>query len=270
MNATDIILGVRYGMSFADYLAVPAVSNSGLKLLRKSPAHFQAGQDPDAKQKPSLRRGSLLHTLVLEPETLATRYRIKPEGMNFATKEGMVWRKETPAGIEIVTEAEHKAAKRQADNLRAIPEIAALLGEGQSEVSFFWIDPATGIYCKGRADWVYRVAAGVILPDLKTTECAEPDAFAKACARYGYHMQAAWYSDGWHEATGDNVLGFVFGAVESVWPHVAAPYMLDDESIDKGRAECRRLLNLFDKCKTTNQWPGYVESIQPISLPAWA
>lgn len=272
MNAHDTWLkvGTRPGMSFSDYLAANAMSNSGLKLLRKSPAHFKAGYDPDAEQKPSLRRGSLLHTLALEPETLAARYRIKPDGMNFATKEGKAWREETRAGVEIVTAAEHKTAKRQAANLRAVPEVAALLGEGQAEVSFFWVDDLTGTLCKGRADWVYRTNQGVILLDLKTTEDASPAGFAKACARYGYHMQAAWYSDGWKAATGDEVLGFVFGAVESNWPNVAEAYMLDDEAFDKGRAECRRLLNLHASCTAANHWPAYAETITPLSLPAWA
>lgn len=263
-------VGVVPGMSFTDYLAAPAISNSGLKLLRKSPAHFRAGQDPAAPQKPSLRRGSLLHTLVLEPQTLLERYRVKPEGMNFSTKAGRAWRDETPQGVEIVTDAEFKAATRQAAHLRAVPEIAALLDSGEAEVSFFWVDPGTGASCRARADWVFRTGDGVILLDLKTTECAEPDAFAKACARYGYHMQATWYSDGWRLATGDNVLGFVFGAVESGWPHVAAPYMLDDDSTERGRGECRRLLDLLKKCQDTDCWPGYVDTVTPISIPPWA
>ena len=271
MNApADTILGARHGMSFADYLAVPAMSNSGLKLMRKSPAHYIAGQDPDAEQKPSLRRGSLLHTLVLEPHTMVARYRVKPEGMNFATKDGKAWRDETPEGVEIITAAEHRTAQRQAKNLRAVPEIAALLGDGSSEVSFFWLDESTGQTCKGRADWVFRTPAGVILLDLKTTEDASPEGFSRASARYVYHMQAAWYSDGWHRATGDNVLGFVFGAVESGWPNVAQAYMLDDEATEKGRAECRALLNRFAMCRDADTWPAYAEAIQPITLPAWA
>jgi len=272
MNAQDTWLkvGTRSGMPFSDYLAADAMSNSGLKLMRKSPAHYRAGQDPDAEQKPSLRRGSLLHTLVLEPETMASRYMVKPAGMTFSTKEGKAWRDAVPAGVEVVSADELKVATRQASNLRAVPEIAALLGQGEAEVSFFWIDELTGVLCKGRADWVYRTGQGVILPDLKTSEDVSPSGFAKACARYGYHMQAAWYSDGWKAATGEDVLGFVFGAVESSWPNVAEAYMLDDEAIDKGRAECRRLLNLYASCKASNHWPAYAETITPLSLPAWA
>jgi len=266
----DALLGVFHDMTFADYLASPAMSNSGLKRLRKSPAHWFAGNDPEAEQKPSLRRGSLLHTMVLEPHALQARYIVKPDGMTFSTKEGKAWRDAVPAGVEIVTSPEYRTAERQAKNLRAVPEIAALLGAGESEVSFFWIDPETGISCKGRADWVFRTDSGVVLLDLKTAESADPDGFAKACARYGYHMQAAWYADGWREATGQHVLGFVFGAVESGWPHIASPYMLDDEALARGRTECRRLLDLYDCCLNQDRWPGYVEAMTPIALPAWA
>lgn len=257
-------------MSFADYLAVPALSNSGLKLLAKSPAHFAAGQDPEAEQKASLRRGSLLHTLALEPEAMADRYRVKPDGMTFTTKEGKAWRAMTPDCMEIITAAELRTANRQAANVRAIAEVAALLGSGQAEVSFFWRDQLTGAPCKGRADFVFRTTGGVILLDLKTTEDASPAGFGRSCARYGYHMQNAWYCDGWQLATGEPVLGFVFAAVESGWPHAAAAYMLDDEAQAKGRAECRRLANLHAMCTESGRWPSYSEAISPLSLPAWA
>jgi hypothetical protein len=191
--------------------------------------------------------------------------------MNFATKEGKSWRDSVAEGLEIVTSAEYRTATRQAIALGAVPEVAALLGgAGAAEVSFFWADPETGITCKGRADWVFRTDGGVILLDLKTTEDASPEAFGRSCARYGYHMQAAWYSDGWAACTGDNVLGFVFGAVESGWPHIAQAYMLDDDSTMKGRAENRRLLNQYAACLDSDTWPGYATEVHSINLPAWA
>ena len=93
--------------------------------------------------------------------------------------------------------------------------------------------------------------------------------FSRAIANWDYHLQAAWYSDGYTLTTGNPVLGFVFGAVESAWPHAAAAYMLDDAGLDKARAENRRLLDLYAECKRTGVWPGYQASIQAISLPAW-
>lgn len=269
----DAPLGVVRSMPFGEYLKARALSNSGLKLLAKSPRHYDASWDPerpDAEPSDALRRGSLLHTLVLEPHAIAHRYRVKPEGMNFATKDGKAWRDATPAGIEIVTEAEHVAACRQARNLRALPEIAALLGSGEAEVSFFWMDEETGTYCKGRADWVFRSTGGVVLLDLKTTEDATPEAFGRSCARYGYHRQDAWYSDGWTQATGEPVLGFVFGAVESAWPHDAVPYMLDEQARAKARAQIGSLLQLHADCTAADQWPGIAGEITTLSLPAWA
>lgn len=269
----DAPLGVVRGMPFGEYLKVRALSNSGLKLLAKSPRHYAASWDPerpDAEQSDALRRGSLLHTLVLEPHEFAHRYRVKPEGMNFATKDGKAWRDATPAGMEIVSEAEHKAATRQARNLRQLPEVAALLGSGEAEVSFFWMDEETGTYCKGRADWVFRSTGGVVMLDLKTTEDATPEAFGRSCARYGYHRQDAWYSDGWTQATGEPVLGFVFGAVESAWPHDAVPYMLDEQARAKARAQIGSLLQLHADCTAAGQWPGIASEITTLSLPAWA
>jgi hypothetical protein len=273
MNAADLLLGVRHGLPFSEYLAVPALSNSGLKLLAKSPRHYAAQFDPerpDAAQSDALRRGSLLHTMALEPHEFASRYRVKPEGMNFATKDGKAWRDATPAGVEIVTDAEHKAATRQARNLRLLPEVAALLGSGEGEVSFFWLDEETGAHCKGRADWVFRSPAGVVLLDLKTTEDATPEAFGRSCARYGYHTQAAWYSNGWTQATGERVLGFVFGAVESAWPHDAVPYMLDEQALTKARLQIAALLELHSNCTASGHWPGIASEITTLSLPAWA
>lgn len=274
MNArNEMPLGLVQGMSFGEYLKVRALSNSGLKLLQKSPRHYAASWDPerpDSEPSAALRRGSLLHTMVLEPHAFRDRYRVKPAGMNFATKAGAAWRDETPNGVEIVSESEHKAATRQARNLRQLPEISALLGAGQAEVSFFWIDQATGVHCKGRADWVFRTNAGVVLLDLKTTEDATPEAFGRSCARYGYHRQAAWYCDGWNQATGDTVLGFVFGAVESAWPHDAVPYMLDEEAMSSARVQIDELLALYAECERLGEWPGISDRITTLSMPAWA
>lgn len=274
MNArSELPLGILRGLPFCDYLKVPALSNSGLKLLDKSPLHLQASRDParpDAEPSDALRRGSLLHTMVLEPNTFAARYCVKPEGMSFSTKDGKAWRDAVPAGVEIISAAEHQASIWQARNLRTLPEIAALLGSGEAEVSFFWFDQRTGTYCKGRADWVFRTPAGVVLLDLKTTEDATPAAFARSVARYGYHRQAAWYSDGWTQATGEPVLGFVFGAVESAWPHDAVPYMLDDEAVTKARAQIENLLDLHAQCESAGEWPGIGREITTLSLPAWA
>jgi exodeoxyribonuclease VIII len=137
-------------------------------------------------------------------------------------------------------------------------------------VSSFWFDPATGEHSKCRPDWESPAGDGVILLDLKTCQDASPAGFARAVVNFGYHLQAAHYSDGHAIASGKPVLGFVFACVEAEYPHAAAAYMLDDDAMAKARAKNRELAELYAACKAAGAWPGYVDTIQPLSLPAWA
>lgn len=272
MNARTDLLGLASDMTPADYLAVQALSASGLKKLRQSPAHFY-GTTLDPKrpaEEPSeaLQAGSLLHCAVLEPEQLGARYVAKPSGMNFSTKEGKAWRDAQTR--QIVTAEAWATAQAQASALRALPDVRQLLSVGRAECSAFWIDGETGVLCKCRPDWHTPAGNGVILLDLKTCQDASPDGFARAVARYGYHLQAAHYSAGFQAATGQPVLGFVFAAVESDWPHAAAPYMLTDDDLAAARAEVRRLTQLYADCLASGVWPGYASEIQTLALPSWA
>lgn len=274
MNAPEALpLGLILDMPAERYHAIQAMSAGGLKRMRQSPAHFYGMQlDPNRPQPgeptPAMKNGTLVHCCIFEPAAVDERYVVKPDGMNFSTKDGKAWR---DAQAREIVEAEQMAsAKAQAAALRRLPEIGALLSDGYGEASAFWIDDETGELCKCRPDWTSPAGDGVILVDGKTCQDASPDGFSRAIWNMDYWLQAAWYSDGFTAATGLRVHGFVFAAVESSWPHAAAAYMLGDDALDKARAENRRLLNLYAECKRAGVWPGYQESIQPIALPAWA
>ena len=275
MNMHDCpTLGLHLSMPPDTYHAVQAMSATGLKRMRQSPAHFYGMQlDPERPPNsttPAMRAGTLAHTVLLEPQTVSDRYVMQPTGHDGRTKEGKAWAAAVPTGIETVSATDMQIAQRQAIAVRALPEVGVLLASGVAESSAFWIDDTTVELCKCRPDWVHTVGEGVILVDLKTCQDASPEGFPRSIAKLGYHLQAAWYSAGYEFATGKRVLGFVFACVEAAWPHAAAAYMLDDESLDKARFENRRLLDLYAACKASGHWPGYQSSIQPLSLPAWA
>lgn len=274
MNAPETLpMGLVRDMPPERYHATNAMSAGGLKRMKQSPAHFYGMQlDPNRPEPgdptPAMKNGTLVHTALFEPDQVAARYVVKPEGMNFSTKEGKAWR--DAQTLEIVEDAQMRTALAQAAAVRAVPDLAALLADGYGEASAFWIDPETGELCKCRPDWTSPAGDGVILVDGKTCQDAGPDGFGRAIWNMDYHLQAAWYSDGFEAATGLRVHGFVFAAVESAWPHVAAPYMLGDDVLDAARRENRRLLNRYAECKRTGIWPGYASAIQLINLPAWA
>lgn len=275
MNArSEPMTGLVRGLSNTDYHAMPALGSSGLKRLAQSPAHYygsalQPGR-PVAEPTPSMVAGTLAHCLILEPEALGSRYIVKPDGLDGRTKEGKAWAASVAPGLEVVSAEQMAVAERQAAAVRMLPQVAELLASGEPEVSAFWIDDGTGTHCKCRPDWVTTTSGGVILLDIKTAQDASPAGFSRAAARFGYHLQDAWYSVGFEKASGQRVLGFVFAVVESEWPHAAAAYMLDDDARLRAQSENRRLLTLHAECMTRNEWPAYGNEIQLLSLPAWA
>lgn len=279
MSARDYFLpqpGVYADMPPEQYHGIHALSAGGLKRLRRSPAHFYGLQldpnRPPSEPTPAMQRGTLVHCALFEPERLAERYAVKPEGLDGRTKEGKAW-KDANAGRALVEASAMAQAQAMAAAVRALPDVAALFDDGaQAEVSAFWVDEATGELCKCRPDLVSPTGGGVILLDGKTCQDASADGFGRAIWNLDYHLQAAWYTDGYEKASGLHVHGFVFGAVEAEWPHVACAYMLGDDVLDAARRENRRLLDLYAECRRAGSWPGYQASagVQLINLPAWA
>lgn len=274
MKPSDLPLGVLYDQPFDDYHASPAVSHHGLSDFARSPFHYHAlhlnPQRPPEQDEAKYRAGRLAHCLVLEPEHFASRYAVGPvDDRRLAAWKA--WEAKVPAGVETIKPSEHEIAQCQALALRSIPEVARLL-DGPSEVSVFWHDPATDVYCRARPDKVHRLGNGrVILLDVKTCRSAKPDEFARQAASLGYHRQAAHYTDGYQAATGDEVLGVVFACVEGGWPFAACAVMFDDASIAAGRHDNAALLARFAECQRKDEWPGYVPSgVEIISLPRWA
>jgi hypothetical protein len=275
MNArSDFPLGLVHGLDSDVYHAGEGVSHSGLQLIAKSPAHY-FGLKLDPNRPPSTTKagqleGTLTHCATLEPGEFDTRYVVGPEGRR-GTKIWDAFEASLKPGQIGIKGDQRPVAFAQAAALRALPDVAALLAVGQPEVSAYWIDEKTGELCRCRPDWVHPVNDdSVILLDVKTYSDASPGEFSRQVARKGYHVQDAFYSDGYAIASGKKVLAFVFAAVETTFPYAACACMLDDQGRDVGRAEYRRLLDRYAACRRDNVWPGYSSAVELISLPAWA
>ncbi len=275
------------------YHAIPAMSAGGLKRMRSSPAHFfgmqlDPNRPPPGDPSPAMKNGTLVHCCLFEPDKVEARYAVLPgDAPRKPTPVQRAAKKPSPEtldaidwwdrfaqkhpGVEIIEQAQLSAARRQAANIRALPDLGALLEDGVGESSVFWLDAETGELCKCRPDWLSVAGEdGRIITDGKTAQDASPEGFARACWNMDYPLQAAWYSDGVAAALQRNVHGFVFAVAENSWPNPAAAYMLDDEVMAWARRENRRLLNLYAECKRTGVWPGYPQTVQPITMPAWA
>lgn len=265
--------GLIEGLDIEQYHAMSAVSKSQLDTLEMSPAIFYARhrhpERPAPVEKSGQLEGNLAHCAILEPEEFEKRYVVGPT----ANRNTKVWKEFVDANPERVAiqNDQYETAVRQAASVRSLPEIRAALDAGKPEVSAFWTDAASGVECRCRPDWMHNVSdSAVILLDVKTYSSADPDEFRRQAARKRYHVQDAFYSDGFAAASGLDVLAFVFVAVETEWPYAANAMMLDGASRDQGRFDYHRNLATYAKCAAADEWPGYSKEIQLITLPAWA
>ena len=273
MPATLATLGLVRHMSIEAYHGGAGLSRSQIEDFLLSPAHFWSrhidpARPPAKKATLDQEKGTLLHTLLLEPDTFAQRYAIGPD-VDRRTSEWKTRALEV-APRELIKPEEHRAALGQVAGILADPERRQLFARGEPEVSAYWRDEETGLLMRCRPDWVHPAGHNaVILIDAKTCGDASPAQFARQVARMGYHRQAALYSDGYGKAAGVAVVGFIFVAVETAWPYAASACILDDAGLDIGRAEVTNAIRGIAACMKENRWPGY-EGIEQIELPRWA
>lgn len=270
--------GIIIGMSNADYHALPSVSSSQLKTILRSPAHYHAAylagsprKDPTA----SMVLGSLTHTLFLEPEQYGSEYIVAPD-CDRRTKDGKAVYtafQDAAEGLTIVTREQVEQAHKMAAAMCRHVIHEAMTG-GHAEASIFWTDEQTGLACRIRPDYHIPPCetwpSGLII-DVKTTDDARPEAFARTCVTYGYDLSAAMYCDGFMRHYGaDEPPLFLLLVVERDAPHAVACYECSPEMLDKGNEKYRKAMQLLADSTASGMWPGYDDGIQLLNLPKWA
>lgn len=290
MNATGNPLGIIHGVDIDAYHSGAGISKTGLDEIARSPAiHYalsRAQDRPPRKERAGQLEGALAHCAILEPDEFDRRYAVtpydaprRPTATQWGAKKpspesvaAMDWWREFEArtsGARIITAEQYETAQAQAKSVMQIDEVADLLSDGLPEVSAYWRDPATGVLCRCRPDWVHETPDGVILLDVKTCASAAPDEFARQIWRKRYHVQAAYYSDGYCIAANRPVLAFVFVAVESEYPYAACAMAIDDAWMDAGREAYRRDLETYARCLKDDYWPGYSSGVELLSMSKW-
>lgn len=265
-NASEPITAPGYiaGMPAEIYHAHDSISNSGLKLIGRSPAHFKYGAEREATR--AMVVGSALHMAILEPNLYRDTYVRLHGAENRVCAEYKEAKKEFGEDRVLVKSECEKIEGIAASLFKSFP--SELSVPGATELSGFSTDPETGVICRHRFD---KLMQNNVAIDIKTTIDARPDAFSSSIQSYGYHMQAAFYSDQFEWITGEKLNGFLFLAVEASAPYACKMYRLDHESMEIGRAIYRKYLKKYAECRNANEWPAYGNNkIDEIGIPAWA
>ena len=274
-TSTELKPGVYPGVPFREYLSWPAASSHDLGHVLRSPAHyFHNKATGGGKQTAAQAFGSAAHAWVLEPSTAAHHVAVLPDEINRRTKVG----KEQYASFMesnsdkiIVTGADARRLASLSAAVSATPAaVAALERAPHVEDSLLWQDEMPNMLCRGRPDaW-----GDDLVVDLKTCLDARPEAFAKNCATYSYHMQGYAYTHAL-QVLGKAPLdcAFVIIAVESYPPHGCAVYYMSPDDLARGGEMYHEALGALAAAQDKEQWHGYATEkgslIQELELPSW-
>ena len=261
------------GMPDPEYRAVDAASSTTLKTLwRKSPAHAKAQLDGllGDDDRPCLVEGIAAHVGALQPQEFEKRYQIMDgDEIDLRTKDGKSKWADFQASFSNriclrPTIGAQVLGMRAA--IWACPEARALfLNATDVEVSAFWIDPATGLKCKARADILCRGLR--CMPDLKTTISADPETFQYKAWDLAYHIQIAHYWAGL-AANGIVIEDAPIIAVEKTYPHPVTVFDTAQDWLIRGEKDRGEALATLKLCRDTNVWPGYAKGLVKLDVPS--
>ena len=254
---------------------VSALTSSMLKTLAITPAHFYDRYLSDNERPEPSRamiRGTMIHTMVLEPTWFDDRHVVIPEGLDRRTKEGKaLWAELQASGKQPITSQEYQDTMAVFKSIMSHPVSRIIFQtEGMAETTLRWTDE-TGVECKCRPDYMIppnvseQFPNGLIV-DIKSTADAVEQSFRRQAYNLGYHISAAHYTQGFKAEFGTRP-AFLFCVAEKSRPFLSRYFAAGSEFMSMGESEVRRLISLYIECSKTNRWPGYPTNVQTLELP---
>ncbi|EIX8997410.1 exodeoxyribonuclease VIII [Salmonella enterica] len=267
----DIQPGIYYDIPNEAYHAGPGVSKSQLDDIADTPAIYlwRKNAPVDTEKTKTLDTGTAFHCRILEPEEFSKRFIIAPE-FNRRTSAGKEEEKTfleecARTGRTVLTAEEGRKIELMYQSVMALPLGQWLVeSAGYAESSVYWEDPETGILCRCRPDKIIPEFHWIM--DVKTT--ADIQRFRTAYYDYRYHVQDAFYSDGYRAQFGE-IPTFVFLVASTTAECGRYPveiFMMGEDAKLAGQREYRRNLQTLAECLNNDEWPA----IKTLSLPRWA
>ncbi|EBX3314587.1 TPA: RecE family exodeoxyribonuclease [Salmonella enterica] len=267
----DIQPSIYYDIPNEAYHPGPGVSKSQLDDIADTPAIYlwRKNAPVDTEKTKSLDTGTAFHCRVLEPEEFSKRFIIAQE-FNRRTSAGKEEEKTfleecARTGRTVLTAEEGRKIELMYQSVMALPLGQWLVeSAGYAESSVYWEDPETGILCRCRPDKIIPEFHWIM--DVKTT--ADIQRFRTAYYDYRYHVQDAFYSDGYRAQFGE-IPTFVFLVASTTAECGRYPveiFMMGEDAKLAGQREYRRNLQTLAECLNNDEWPA----IKTLSLPRWA
>jgi hypothetical protein len=259
---------------------------SELKQLARSPAHYayacQHARDPSR----AMTVGSVGDAIVFGT---TDRIAVYPG----ATRRGKEWDafKAAHPDKTIAIQSEVDDATGAAEAILRDPIAAPILAECETQIVIQWeqmgLPCASGIIGeRGGIDALARRTRTIWDVKMVGVDC-DPEGLAKHAWRQFWHAQLAWLVDGWNAGIDDVAeragslkiehAGLI--CVEANPPHCVTVMQCTPEALDHGRRSIRLWLERLAACEGDAEraaangsryvWPGYVQTIAEMGVPAW-
>jgi len=253
---------MRTDLTNTEYHSHSAISSSDVKAVASKTLEHWRGQV--RKEKAAFDMGTAVHAMLLQPDDdLITRGPID--------RRGDKWKDLKLAadldGKLLLTSGDYDIAQAMSESAMRNATARELLSHKDliCEASFFAIDPVTGIEIKCRPDGCTK--SGLLL-DVKTTRDASPDGFAREVHKFGYHIQAAFYTRVLR-ASGLPADQMHFIAVEKEPPYAVGVHILTKEYLYLADQVVTRTLEQISRAQSENRFTTGWPDVNVISLPRW-
>lgn len=250
----------------------PTLSASIASILcSKSPAHARHAHprlNPDYERKAESKYdvGTVVHSILLEGADIV--YVVHAD--SWRTKDAKEARDQARAHGRVPLLA-HQLADVEAMVAATYEWLAQLnlnpppFQKGKPEQTLVWDED--GVTCRARVDWLHDDHS--ICDDFKSTSASsDPAKWSRTAFTIGADVQSAFYRRGLRALTGKDIeLRYI--VQETYPPYVLSPVSLGPDVIALGDAKVEKAIQLWRSCLASDHWPGYVDRVAYIDLPAW-
>ncbi len=235
-------------------------SHSMLEVFRKSPKLFEKYYISQTLERPppstAMVMGSLLHTIVLEPETFDEVFYVAA-GCN--SRRGKAWQGEVSfaeaCGKDPVLPGQVELAHRMAAAIKEHPVAARLLAmEGVTEEPIRW-EHSNGLLLKCKPDKLVLDTGleCLLYCEFKSSATPSKEKFQWQIRDFGYARQQVHYEDGATEKY-SKPARTVFIVVGNEAPHDVFTYQLRSSRIEEAYQQNAETLDDLHGCLQSGEW----------------
>lgn len=253
---------IKQNQPAEEYHANPAYGSTDIRNFLESPKKlWDTRNGIRSGETKAQELGTAFHAYLLEPETFASLYAIKPAGTDMRTKAGKEWREQNPQP-RMISESELDTIKRMVD--RMPPDIRQMLVGNLTEVSLY--ADILGIPCKARVDSI-TTDYGLMF-DIKTIN--NINQIESHIYKYGYYIQSEYYKPIIEACTGQKLRNKYNVFCETQSPYRTKLIELDVDYQLLGADKVKQALEGIRKCIETGDWSDKSETHEIIGPPGWA